>query len=129
MKNIFFLVSFLVIPVISSASYEIRTPLESKSGGILPNSSIIFKGNDNSIPEKKYTITCKGIIGSGASHWRMAPGTTMGNLYWNGALLAKNIAVGQDYINAEGVIYKRGSFIINQGAFDWYELCEYVEIK
>jgi len=128
MKNIFFLIGLFVMPIISYANYEIRKPLELQNGGHLETGSIKFSQNNNT-PKIEYTVSCLGIIGAGASHWRMSPGTTFGNLYWHGVLLAKSIPVGQDYITAEGVIYKRGNFIINQGAFDWYELCEYVEKK
>ena len=128
MKNIFFLIGLFAMPIISYANYEIRKPLEIQNGGHLEKGSIEFSKNNNT-PQIEYSVNCLGIIGEGASHWRGAPGSPSGNLYWHGVLLAKSIPVGQDYINPEGGIYKRGNFIVNQGAFDWYELCEYVEKK
>jgi hypothetical protein len=127
-NNIFF-ITLLTLPMFTYANYEMHMPLEVQNRGHLDQNTIIFNKKETPIPEIKYDITCKMIIGAGASHWRMAPGTPVGNLYWNGALLAKSIPVDQSYINAEGVIYKRGAFLMNQGLYDWYELCQYIEKK
>lgn len=128
MKKIILMI-LITLPITSHADYEIRKPLEANNGGYLTSGSIKFTTKDDIPPKIEYDITCRGIIGANASHWRNVPTLDNGFLYWNGALLASGVPNNQSYTTTEGIIYKRGQFIKNQGAFDWYELCQYVEKK
>lgn len=131
MKKIWILTILLQLPMTAYSDYRIDMPLETNKGGHLNENSIIFKKNDGTPPEIEYISTCKGVIGAGASHWRTSnlSNTGIGNMYWDGVLLASSIHHDTPYTTPEGVIYKVGNYIKEQGVYNWYELCQFIEKK